>query len=172
MSDVLPPPPPQRGGNGCWKWGAISCGIGCLGLLIAFAVLLMVTWPTVQTMLKAQEKGDQVKRDMRLIAKAIDAYAADKGRYPSALKDLVPSYLPDGRSLRPSADPSGPAYLYLRPPANAPGSHVLLQYELPPPVPGGPPWVIRLRKDGVIEGGDYDIESVMRQRPAPGRQRP
>lgn len=163
MSDIIPPPPPARGNDSCWKWGAITCGIlGCLGV-IAIVGLFWVALrsPIVQQMAASFEKANIVERDMRVLSMAIDKYVQEKKRYPARLEDLVPKYVTDKRHLQPSVDPNGPPFVYTPPPKDAPPSFVILQYDLPSPLPGQhqPPWTIRLRKDGTVEGLEYTYKS-------------
>lgn len=154
MSEVLPPAPPPRAGGDPWKWAAITCGgLGCLvvvGLIALFVIVL--NSPQTRQFLTAIGNADRVARDMGIVGKAIDQYAKDKKRYPAKLTDLIPNYLPDTQSLRSSVDPNGPPFLYTPPPKNAPSDTVLLQYNLPPPLPGAAPGTIKLLKDGRITG--------------------
>src|SRR5262245_12488999 len=115
MSDVLPPPPPRRADDGCWKWGAIGC-VGC-GFLVVLGViaLVVILRPYISEALKGMEKGQLVARDMRGLNDRLRQYDKAKGKYPAKLKDLVPNFVSEERGLHPSADPSGPEFTYFPP---------------------------------------------------------
>jgi hypothetical protein len=163
VSDVLPPPPPPRSSSdGCWKWGAITCGgLGCLGVIAIVAMVAFVMRsPEFKKMMSTMQKATVVQRDMVTVKRALDQYKADKGKYPAKLKELVPKYLPNEGSLHLSEEPTGPEFVYTQPPKDAPASAIILQYDLPSPVPtaGAPPWTIRMRLDGQVEGMEYQYE--------------
>ena len=148
MSDVLPPPPPRRADDGCWKWGAIGCaGCGVLGL-IAIVGLVFLLKPVV---VKSLEKVQIVEKDMHTLDKALKAYSEKKGKYPSRLKELIPNFVPDSKAFHTSAEPDGPEFMYIPPENDAPGSTIILQYDLPPLVGNSGPMTVRMRKHGQVD---------------------
>jgi hypothetical protein len=160
MSTVIPPPPPvPRSGGGCWKWGAIGCGaLGCIGVIcLAIGFFFLMRSPMVKQAMASVLQAQAATQQLPTVGKAIDKYVADKKKYPNELKDLIPTYLPDEKSLRVTRDVNAPRIWYKKPGKNAAPETIVLQTELVPPIPlpGAPPWVIKLRKDGVLDGTEY-----------------
>jgi len=133
MSDVLPPAP-SSGGGGCWKWGALSCGIGCGVLVLVTAVLLLIAWPRIKEGVSAASQAAQdiaaVKVQMDHVREALLRYDKEKGKYPDKLAALVPKYLAKA-DLHFSQDPKGPEFIYYKPRPNAEPTDVVLEYKLP-----------------------------------------
>src|ERR1051325_11272902 len=107
MSDILPPPPPPRSSDGCWKWGAITCGVGCSLAVVAIVVLVVVFMrsPIVKNVMRSAENAQYVNDEMKAVWKKLDQYHKDKGKYPDKLAALVPTYLPEA-SLHFSREPN------------------------------------------------------------------
>jgi hypothetical protein len=153
MSDMVPPPTPQRGGGGCWKWGAIGClGLGCLSVVVVVLVsVLFLRSGQGRQIMQVGIETAVVSKDMPIIHQAIGRYVADKGKYPAALSDLVPTYLPES-TTRPGGDPTAQPYTYHRPPEGAPGDFTMVEYRIRGPVQGPTAsyFVIHLSKDGQV----------------------
>lgn len=152
QGDVLPPPPPNRSNDGCWKWGAIGCvGCGVLAVIGVIAIVIMVR-PLVTKVIQGMDSVKIVARDMKQVGTAINKYHAEKGKYPEDLKVLIPHYLPDEKSLHPSTDAAGPEFTYTKPGKDSSSTMVMLEYDMPSPIPQDPaPWPIRMHKDLTIE---------------------
>lgn len=174
MSDVIPPSPPARGGNSCWKWGAVTCAIGCGALAILGIVVIVVLGPTIKSFFaSAQQWGlqaQQCEKEMQRVWTAVERFHQDKGRYPDKLEGLVPNYLPSESSLRFSGKPDGPAFTYHKPDKDTPPSTIVLEYHgLTMMIPGRPPVPIplRMRKDGTLDQSSFQFEAQQGRRPDP-----
>jgi hypothetical protein len=160
MISVLPPPPSApRSDNSCLKWGAITCGgLGLLGIIAIFIGFKYVMQsPMVKQAMTSTLQAQAAVTQLPKVGQALDRYVADKKKYPDQLKDLIPAYLPDERSLHVQPDPRSPRIWYKKPVKNAPPETILLKTEIASPVPlaGAPAWGISLRKDGQLEGTRY-----------------
>jgi type II secretory pathway pseudopilin PulG len=159
MSVIPPPPPMRRQDDGCWKWGLIGCGsllvVGVLG--IAALVYFGAKSPMVKQAIGAAMQSQEAMQQLKTVGRALDSFVADKKKYPKELKELIPNYLPDERSLHISQDSGSPRIWYKKPPENAPGETIVLQTDITPPIalPDAKPWSIKLRKDGRLEGTEY-----------------
>jgi len=155
MSNVMPPPPPS-GGNSCWKVGGITCGVGCLLLVIAGIVFSVFLGPRVKKAISAGVTASQqmveCQQQMLRVGKAITEYHRDKGKYPAKLDDLVPAYVPSKASLCWTQDATKAPFTYHRPAETDPGTSTMLEYrfkmvigEVEQTMP------LRIRKDGTAE---------------------
>lgn len=157
MSDVLPPPPPPRGDNSCWKWGGITCAVGCGGVILLCVVLALVFGPTCKkffnTAMQAGYDSQQAAKEMRVVWTGLERYQrAHNGKYPDTLKALIPEYLPNEQALRFSKRPEGPPFTYYKPAPDAPGSSTVLEYAVPLTIANTTQNImIRIHKDGTIE---------------------
>ena len=151
-SEVLPPPPPPRasGGDGCWKWGAIGCGMGCLSLAILGAAMIYMFMPLMNTSTKIDAELGVLRQDMQTVGQAINEYREANGTFPATLKALVPKYLSGAESLKSSQHPSGPEFKYTRPAASSPEDAPILEYAMPFRLPDGStaPILMRLLRSG------------------------
>jgi hypothetical protein len=158
MMSVMPPPPaPSSSNNSCWKWGAIGCGgLGCVGV-IGMIALFYAMRPIINQAVKSVEKSQVVMADMQNLKKDINQYTQDKNKYPDKLADLIPKYVPEERMLHVGGNSAEPKYTYTKPPKDAPQSFVILQVDLPSPMPtlDKEPWTIRMQLDGSIDGSNY-----------------
>jgi hypothetical protein len=176
MMSVMPPPPaPSNSGNSCWKWGAIGCGgLGCLGIIGMIALFYTVSKsPIFKEAMVAAQKSQLAMRDMQTLKTDINQYTKDKNKYPDKLTDLIPKYLPNERMLHVGGDLAEPSYVYSKPPKDAPHSFVILQVDLPSPMPSldKSPWSIRMQLDGSIDGSNYQPRSGGRSlQTGPGSQ--
>src|SRR2546425_647662 len=95
MSDVLPPPPPPRSNDGCWKWGALTCGIGCSLVVIALVVggFLVMRSPIVKNVMQSVEDAQVASTEIKVVWNALERYHKEKGKYPDKLTALVPNYV-------------------------------------------------------------------------------
>src|SRR5512145_1612139 len=86
-SDPLPPPPPPRSSSeGCWKWGAIGCGMGCLSLAVLIAaVIVFAVMPLINTCMKLESDLATLHKEMSAVGQAITRYQDKKGAYPPDL---------------------------------------------------------------------------------------
>src|ERR1043165_8998627 len=123
MSEILPPPPPRRSsGDGCWKWGAISCLGGCLLLVLVFAIgiYFFSRSPMFKQIVKSADLQQRATRNLDEIYGAIESYRKDhEGKYPDNLQTLIPKYLASEQVFKPTADGSGPPIVYHKPPKDA-----------------------------------------------------
>lgn len=143
MSGFVPAPAPtgDRGSGGCFKWGAISCGGCSCGIVLLLVLGLVVTMSrngpelrkVFQKATAIAHQSVQLKEEMEGIRGALQVYQREKGKWPSDLKALVPSYLPASR-LTPPGAPGVAPYVYHRPPANAPGDFIILETRLVDPM--------------------------------------
>ena len=151
-ADVLPPPPPPRasGGDGCWKWGAIGCGMGCLSLAILGAVLLYMFMPLMNTSTKIVADLGVLRQEMQSVGQAINQHKEATGSFPATLNALVPKYLSSADSLKSSQHPNGPVFKYTRPTASSPLDVPILEYAMPVRLPDGStaPILVRLLRNG------------------------
>ena len=159
--NVIPPPPTtvRRQDDGCWKWGLIGCGgLGCV-VVIAAVVLFwgVMRSPMVKQAMSSVFQAQAATQQIKTVGTALDRYVADNKKYPKELKELIPKYLPDERSLHISPDAGSPRIWYKKPAMDAPGETIVLQTEITPPIamPDAPPWAIKLRKDGKLGDSDY-----------------
>src|SRR5205085_7332179 len=131
MSDVLPPPPPPRGSDGCWKWGAITCGIGCSLAVIAVVVggYLFMKSPIMKNVMEVAQNSQVEAQEIKAVWKKVDQYHKDKGKYPDKLEALVPNYLTKDQ-LHFSKEPNGPEWIYHKPPPDSDDSFILLEYKM------------------------------------------
>src|SRR2546421_354608 len=124
MSEVLPPPPPTRSsGDGCWKWGAISCLGGCLllVLVVAVGIFFFARSDLFKQAMKGADLQQRTTRNIYEIKNAIDKYRNEhNGKYPDDLQSLIPKYLASEQILKPTPDGSGPPIVYHKPPKDAP----------------------------------------------------
>src|SRR5436309_31193 len=141
MSDVLPPPPPPRGDSGCWKWGAIACGGGCVLLVIAVIVMIVFAGPSIKKIfgsaVQLSQDAQNCQIEMSALWQKIEKFHADKGKYPDKLEQLVPKYVPDKSGLKLSTKPTGPEYTYHKPTKDAQPTDVVLEYNLAMASPDG-----------------------------------
>lgn len=160
MSVIPPPPPMRQPDDGCWKWGIFGCGgLGCVAVLaIAGLFWTVLRSPIGKQAFSAAFQQQAAIRQLRAVGHAVDRYSADKKRYPDNLRQLIPDYLPDQRSLHIMPDATSPAIQYSKPAPNAGDSTVVLQVQITPPVavPNAPPWIVKLRKDGQLENTEYN----------------
>ena len=151
-TDVLPPPPPPRssGGDGCWKWGAIGCGMGCLSLVILGAVLLYMFMPLMNTSTRIEADLSVLRQEIQAVGQAINRYREANGSFPATLNALVPKFLSSTDSLKSSQHPTGPAFKYTRPTASSPQDVAILEYAMPFRLPDGntAPILVRLLRNG------------------------
>ena len=149
----------QKQDDGCWKWGLLGCGIllfvGVLG--IGAAVYFGMKSPMLKQVINSAVQSQDAMAQLRTVGQALDRYVSDKKKYPKELKELIPNYLPSEDSLRINLDPGAPRIWYKKPPENAPGETIVLQTDIPPPMPlpNAPPWSLKLRKDGKLAGTKY-----------------
>ena len=159
MSVIPPPPPARRGDSSCLKWGIGGCVV--LGILFAIGIGSLFYFigksGIVKQVLTAAVQEEQATRQLTAVGKAIDQYVADKKHYPDRLKDLVPKYLPSEASLRIAPQSGSPPIWYKKPSKDAPPEEIILQTTIAAPVPlkEAPPWTIKLRKDGALDGTEY-----------------
>ena len=164
--DVLPPPPPPRssGGDGCWKWGAIGCGMGCLSLAIIFAAGMFIVMPQVRPLMsecmKIQAEVSMVQHEMRTLLSALQRYRDVNGKYPPNLEALVPNYLPDRSALRFSQAPQGPAFKYTVPRGDTADQFPVLEYALTSKAPDNRPIPVPIR---VAPTGEFNKDAVPEQ---------
>jgi len=113
--------------------------------------------PIINQAVVAVEKSQVVMRDMQALKTDINQYTQDKNKYPDKLTDLVPKYVAEERLLHVGGKTAEPKYIYTKPPKDAPQSFVILQVDLPSPMPtlDKTPWTIRMRLDGTMEGENY-----------------
>jgi hypothetical protein len=170
MSDILPPPPPARSGSNPWKWAFIGCGGGCALIVVAFIVITVVIAksPQFQQAIKqVTEVPMQAKSSLASlndIHAGLQAYVKKHKKYPKKLEELVPDQLPASKLTPPSlAVP--PEFIYKQPGKDAAGDFAVVEltFPAPIPVPGATPWTLKLRKDGKIDGKDWEYSD--------GRQR-
>lgn len=94
----LPPRPPRRSGSGCLLWGLGGCGV--IALLAIIGLIVMARSPGVQDIARGIGSAGSCHGALTAIATALQEYReANKGKYPPALKALVPKYLPDEAAL-------------------------------------------------------------------------
>ncbi|MGC8667851.1 MAG: hypothetical protein ACP5VE_07060 [Chthonomonadales bacterium] len=154
MSDIVPPAP-SGGGGGCWKWGALSCGIGCALVVVVFAVLVIVMWPRIKTAFGAASRMAQdvsaLQYEMGRVNDALHRYHQKTGKYPDKLDALAPKYLTKA-DLHFSHDPSGPEFTYYKPRQNAQPTDVVLEYKLVTQQPGNvrTEMAVRMRLNGQV----------------------
>lgn len=172
MSDIIPPPPPARGGDSCWKWGAITCAIGCGALAILGIVLVVVLGPTFKGFFESAQRwgqqAQQCEKEMQRVWAAVEKFHQEKGRYPEKLESLLPNYLPNKSYLHFSGKPDGPPFTYHKPDPDAPPSTIVLEYHgLSMTVPGRPPvpTPLRLRKDGTLDPSSFQFRPPRERRP-------
>ena len=169
MSDVLPPPPPSRNSNdGCWKWGAISCAVGCGFLTLIIIIGIIAAGPAFKnimgTAVKVGQEAELAEAELQNVWRQVDKYHKDKGKYPDKLEQLVPNYLPSEASLRFSRKPNGPMFTYYKPDKDTPGSATMLEYMLNFTVMDQTTqFPVQIHKDG---------EAVMQNRSMKNRRRP
>ncbi|HZO88214.1 MAG TPA: type II secretion system protein [Chthonomonadaceae bacterium] len=125
------PTPVRRSGSSCLTWGLAGCGVLVLIIGIAFAIAVYRFWrsPTAKRFQAAYTEAASCADNLEAIRMALNKYTTDhKGKYPPALADLVPKYLPDKSALTcGAAAPGGTA-----------GS-VPMHLEYRPPKPDAPP---------------------------------
>ena len=124
------PPPPKSGSSGCWKAVGITCGV----LLLLFIIIVVAITVAVK---KSGIAGTftaltTTTQDGELIRQAIVKYHSTLGKYPDALIDLVPSYLPDAKVLHSDLDlvsksPGHVSWKYFRPNEGDSGRTPLLE---------------------------------------------
>ena len=157
MSDVLPPPPPPRSSDGCWKWGAITCGVGCAVLVLA--VVVGGYFFTKSSFFKSiKEVGENAKyatQEMKAVWTQVDKFHKDKNKYPEKLADLVPTYLTKDQ-LHYSKLPNGPEWTYHKPPPDSDESFIMLEYKLDFEFPTAngqakPTWDLTVSKNGEVQ---------------------
>lgn len=163
MSVIPPPPPARKSDTGCWKVGLIGCGIlGGIGIILAsVGFYLMMKSPMMQQAMASGMQAGQAQKQLKTVGKALDSYVADNSKYPNELKDLIPRYLPSEASLSVGVGAKAPRIWYKKPAVDASGDTVVLRTDVTPPVgppivPNAPPWTIKLRKDGSIDGMAYE----------------
>ncbi len=152
-SDVLPPPPPPRasGGDGCWKWGAIGCGMGCLSLAIFGAVMILYfVMPMMNTCMKIDSDLSALHQEMQTVAQAVNRHKDEKGSYPQTLSALVPTYVSSADSLKWSQNSQGPVFKYTRPTATGAADAPMVEYAMPYTLSDGKtaPILVRLLRSG------------------------
>jgi len=105
--------PPEKGGTSKW----VFVLIGCLVLLFAIPVILIVAAIVIPNFSRAREQAQlaQDEVNMRNIATALETYGVDNGRYPATLRELVPKYLPPPL---PAVPGTKAAYVYHHPSAD------------------------------------------------------
>ena len=150
----LPPPPPARGNDGCWKWGGLGCGLGCLSLAIVFAAFMFIAFPQIRPIMsecmKLESDVKLIQQQMRQTLAALERYRDDNGKFPPNLEALVPQYLSDRSALRHSQNPQGPPFKYTVPSSSDSGAilEYALTFELPDkrtiPIP------LSLSRDGIF----------------------
>lgn len=157
MSDVLPPPPPPRSSDGCWKWGAITCGVGCAVLVLVVVVggYFLMKSPLVKNIREGAENAKYATTEMKEVWTQVDKFHKDKNKYPDKLENLVPNYLTKDQ-LHFSRQPTGPEWTYHKPPPDSDSSFIILEYKVDfrmPVAPGqpSPTWNLTITKDGVQE---------------------
>ena len=160
MSDVLPPPPPPRSSDSCWKWGAITCGIGCSLAVIAVVVggFLFMKSPIMKSIVDVAQNADIAKKELQRVWTKVDQYHKDKGKYPDKLDALVPNYLTKD-DLHFSKEPNGPEWTYHKPPADSDDSFPMLEYKLTfnfPTAQGQPTPTINIL---ITKGGEATSQS-------------
>jgi hypothetical protein len=151
------PPPQNSGSSGCWKAAGITCGV--LFLLGILLVVGSVMWVKKSGIGETMTGVIASTKDGMDIQKAVVAYHDKKGKYPSALTDLVPDYIPERSTLHsaldPDSDPGHVTWKYTKPPAGASGKTPLLEldYEIkmkgmPGPSGEGVPQSVIINLDG------------------------
>lgn len=125
-----PPPPPPRNDSGCWKWGAIGCGSGCLLLVILIAVIGYSGRGLWKQAINMGMETAQAQQEMKTLWTHVDRYHKDKGKYPDKLEDLVPNYVASEKNLHLSVHPEGPQFGYIKPGPNSAPDDVMLTYEM------------------------------------------
>lgn len=162
MNDPIPPPPPARSADGCWKWGAIGCiAVALIGAIAAGAVVFFVMRsPVFKQTIGNIENLQAVEAQLKNLSEALDRYHTEKKSYPPDLAALVPSYVLNKESLKVGKNREFDV-VYLKPPKNAGPDYEVIKVNLPAPIPmaGAPPLQIRLRLDGRLEGLDYHFDS-------------
>ena len=130
----LPPPPPARSGDGCWKWGGLGCGLGCLSLGIMFAAAVFILIPQLRPLIsecmKFESDTTLIQDQMRSTLRAIERYREARGAFPPNLDALVPTYVRDQKLLRYSQNPQGPVFKYTKPSDSDDAASVILEYAL------------------------------------------
>jgi type II secretory pathway pseudopilin PulG len=149
-----------RQDDGCWKWGILGCGgLGCMAVLAIVGIVLFIARsPIARQAVGSALQSQAAVQQLRVVGNAVDRYAADKKKYPNDLKELIPHYLPDERSLQISAEKSSPRIQYTRPAKDASADAIVLKVRIAPPLPfpDAPPWDIKRRKDGQLDGTEYE----------------
>ncbi|MDH7480850.1 MAG: hypothetical protein QHH26_02590 [Armatimonadota bacterium] len=154
-----PPPRPERKMS-CLKIGAISC------LVLVFVIIVGSYWlyrviasnPAFKKGIEEAKAMAQCTVQLQELHRALERYYAKNGKYPSSLGELYPDYLEDKKILYCPSDKahSGESsYIYYPPSPKTPDSAVVLECRRHILIEGQPPQVIRLRKDGRIEGAGY-----------------
>jgi hypothetical protein len=154
------PAPPPRPNTSAWR----TCGCIFLAVLavavigVSFAAYKFFNSGAFQQLVDTANSAPRVMADMTAIKQALDTYKADHKTYPKSLDALVPKYLPDKSKFTATYVPGRPKYFYAPPPADAPTSFTVLQIDMPPPfdIQGAPPWTIKMRLDGRMEGTNYN----------------
>ena len=164
--DVLPPPPPPRasGGDGCWKWGAIGCGMGCLSLAILVAAVLFIFMPQFRPMIsecmKIEAEVAMIQREMQLTLGSLQRYREANGKYPPTLQALVPAYVSDASALRFSQNARGPLFKYTVPSGTTADQFPVLEYALTYKMPDNRTIPIPVR---LAPSGEFNKDAVPEQ---------
>ncbi len=162
----------RQSSDGCWKWGAISCG--CLILLGVIAVVIMFVIasrnPMIKNLFKTGITAGVCMAQMKNVSQAIDHYKADHHAYPDSLNELVPKYLKNNTLLTCTSEPSGGEFKYYKPALDAPGSTPILSFVVKSPTPqpshGGQMPAITGYKIEILKDGTA-MQAPLESLPAP-----
>jgi hypothetical protein len=136
--------------------------MAALGVLVIIGVVVwLFNSPGGKRIMNSAFMSQAAIQEMQSLKGAIDKFHADKGRYPKALEELKPNYVLGTAPFRVGGKAENPKFNYTPPPKDASGSFVILSVDLPPPVPAddAPPWTLRMRLDGQVEGQNYEYRS-------------
>lgn len=121
------------GRTSCWVLG----GIGCLGLLVVFAILLFFGARQLGSMFgdivqQSMVIEQEVKPPFQVIANAIKQYHTDTGKFPPNLNALTPKYLkPDALKPITLKDGTQIKWVYRPPKPDSAGDTVILEHTPP-----------------------------------------
>ena len=149
----------RQSGDGCWKWGAISCGcLIALGIIAGVIIFVIISRnPMIKNAVQTGMTAGICMGQMKNVSQAINHYQADHNAYPDSLNELIPKYVANEAALTCTNYPSGGEFRYHKPALDAPGSTPILSFvvksPLPPsaqggPVPGITGYKIEISKDG------------------------
>jgi hypothetical protein len=127
------PPPPRKSG-GCLPWAIGGCV--ALAVLAVVGVIIAANYfkndPRVRKMVKEATASPAYGQRLITIKDALEKYRQAHGeKYPTALNDLVPEYLPDRSALEETIGTGAEArkLIYTPPKPDAPDSAPVVSFE-------------------------------------------